>query len=732
MMSLPALGDRMITQTNTRRRPARRPGAAALALLLLAMAGPGQAATLEDIDYAALPGNAVQITFNLDEPVEAPRTFNTDNPARIALDFVGVRNALAERSVEIGEGVVESVSTAEAGGRTRAVLRLSQLTPFDVQVQGSQVFVTVAAAGGDAPEPGAARAASAGGSTDAEATRSRGGQDGGAQDVRRIEGIDFRRGEDDSARIIVELSDETTPVDVNREGGRIVVDFLGASVPDRLERRLDVTDFATPAQFIETRARNGDTRIAIEAEGDYDQIAYQADDTFTVELQPISEAEQERRAREEPEYTGERLSLNFQDIEVRSVLQLIADFTGLNIVVSDSVSGNITLRLQNVPWDQALDIILRTKGLDKRTNGNVMLVAPAEEIAARERQELESREQLRALEPLRSEFIEINYAKAGDLAELIRGFGGDGEDEDDQGLLSGRGSISIDQRTNTLIVRDTDQNLSDIRRLVNRLDIPVRQVLIESRLVIASDDFSDELGVRFGYSRDTEVGNKDLVFGGTRQGAFNFGDTTGFEVPADEGTEGLLVDLPAGNAAGSAGLAIGKVGSYLLQLELSAMESENRGEIISSPRVVTSNQSEAEIRQGVEIPFEEATSSGATSIEFRDAVLGLRVTPQITPDDRVLLDLQVNQDSRGEDTPAGPAINTQSVRTQVLVDNGETVVLGGVFERTQNEGVERIPFFGELPLIGWLFRNRTSLDENSELLVFVTPQILDEQLSLRN
>ncbi|PWG64817.1 type IV pilus secretin PilQ [Spiribacter halobius] len=700
--------------------------AAALALLLLLIAGSAGAATLQDVDYSALPGNAVQITFNLDEPVEAPRTFNTENPARIALDFVGVRNGLAERSVDIGEGVVEGLSTAEAGGRTRAVLRLSRLVPFDVKVQGNQVFVTVAATAGDsAPAASAQPVANGNGEAGAAADADDGG--------RRINGVDFRRGGDGSARIIVELSDETTPVDVNREGGRIVVDFLGASVPDRLQRRLDVTDFATPARFVETRQRNGDTRVAIDAEGEYDQIAYQADNTFTIELQPITEAEQERRAREEPEYTGERLSLNFQDIEVRSVLQLIADFTGLNIVVSDSVSGNITLRLQNVPWDQALDIILQTKGLDKRTNGNVMLVAPAEEIAARERQELESREQLRALTPLRSEFIEINYAKAADLAELIRGIGGDGgEDGGDEGLLSERGSISIDERTNTLIVRDTDRNLADIRRLVTRLDIPVRQVLIESRLVIASDDFSDELGVRFGYSRNGSIDGDSAVFGGTRPGAFNYGGTTGFEVPADEGTEGLLVDLPASNAAGSAGLAIGRVGSYLLQLELSAMESENRGEIISSPRVVTANQREAEIKQGVEIPFQEATSSGATSIEFREAVLGLVVTPQITPDDRVLLDLQVNQDSRGEDTPSGPAINTQSVRTQVLVDNGETVVLGGVFERTQTEGVERIPFFGELPLVGWMFRNRVSLDENSELLVFVTPRILDEQLGLNN
>ncbi|UEX78330.1 type IV pilus secretin PilQ family protein [Sediminicurvatus halobius] len=715
-----------MTRNHNGRRRMCRFHAAALALLLLLIAGSAGAATLQDVDYSALPGNAVQITFNLDEPVEAPRTFNTENPARIALDFVGVRNGLAERSVDIGEGVVEGLSTAEAGGRTRAVLRLSRLVPFDVKVQGNQVFVTVAATAGDsAPAASAQPVANGNGEAGAAADADDGG--------RRINGVDFRRGGDGSARIIVELSDETTPVDVNREGGRIVVDFLGASVPDRLQRRLDVTDFATPARFVETRQRNGDTRVAIDAEGEYDQIAYQADNTFTIELQPITEAEQERRAREEPEYTGERLSLNFQDIEVRSVLQLIADFTGLNIVVSDSVSGNITLRLQNVPWDQALDIILQTKGLDKRTNGNVMLVAPAEEIAARERQELESREQLRALTPLRSEFIEINYAKAADLAELIRGIGGDGgEDGGDEGLLSERGSISIDERTNTLIVRDTDRNLADIRRLVTRLDIPVRQVLIESRLVIASDDFSDELGVRFGYSRNGSIDGDSAVFGGTRPGAFNYGGTTGFEVPADEGTEGLLVDLPASNAAGSAGLAIGRVGSYLLQLELSAMESENRGEIISSPRVVTANQREAEIKQGVEIPFQEATSSGATSIEFREAVLGLVVTPQITPDDRVLLDLQVNQDSRGEDTPSGPAINTQSVRTQVLVDNGETVVLGGVFERTQTEGVERIPFFGELPLVGWMFRNRVSLDENSELLVFVTPRILDEQLGLNN
>jgi len=411
------------------------------------------------------------------------------------------------------------------------------------------------------------------------------------------------------------------------------------------------------------------------------------------------------------------------------VLQLIADFTGLNIVVSDTVNGNITLRLQDVPWDQALDIILKTKGLDLRKQGNVMLVAPAAEIAARERLELENQKQAQELAPLHSEFIQVNYAKASELAALLK--------NDKASLLSERGNVKIDPRTNTLIVQDTAHNLGQIRNLIQRLDIAVRQVLIESRIVIATDDFSRDLGVRFG-AAGTKVYNNGRDFttiGGSNSGYVDFGPGNVGFMPGGGDEAGLIVDLPVANPAGAISLAVGRIGSHLLQLELSAMETEGKGSIISSPRVITANQKAATIEQGVEIPYQEASSSGATSVSFKKAVLGLTVTPQITPDDRVLLDLQVNKDSRGANIGlAGggsiPSINTQSVSTQVLVDNGETVVLGGVYEQTATEGVTRVPLLGDLPLLGYLFRSKTKIDNRSELLIFVTPKILKESLSV--
>lgn len=690
-----------------------------LAPVLLLIVGGAQGAqaaenVLRHLDYSTLPGNRVEITLTLDKPVTQPESFKTSNPARIALDFMGARSALPQRSVDIGIGAINSVTTAEAGNRTRVVVELSQMVPYMTQVDGNEFHIML-------QQP----TAMVGAAQSAAASRTDRAVDAGD---RKITKIDFQGGPGGAGKIVVNLSDPSTAVDVRQESGKVVAEFMRTKVPARLQRRLDVTDFATPVQTIATTQRGDTARITITPSGTYDQIAYQADDTFTIEIKPISTAEKKERKKKAFEYTGERLSLNFQDIAVRSVLQLIADFTGTNLVVSDSVTGNITLRLQNVPWDQALDIILKTKGLGKRQRGNVMLVAPAAEIAAREKLELQSKQQIQQLAPLHSEFLQVNYAKAQDLAQLILGGGQKG-----RSLLSERGTVNVDERTNTLIVRDTEQNLDDIRRLVSKLDIPVRQVLIESRVVIANDDFSNELGVRFGYSRDQ--GNlagdgQGALVGGKLPGDVNFGQNTGFEVPAGSGNEGLLVDLPVTNAAGAVGLAVGKIGSYLLQLELSAMESENRGDVISSPRVITTNQKEAYIKQGVQIPFQRATSSGATSVQFKEAVLGLTVTPQITPDDRILLDLQVTKDSRGEETNAGPAINTQAVGTQVLVSNGETVVLGGVYERTKNRTVNRVPFFGELPMVGWLFRNTVRVNNNSELLIFVTPKILKENMAL--
>ncbi|MDN3516896.1 type IV pilus secretin PilQ [Aquisalimonas lutea] len=673
---------------------------------------------LRDISYSTLPGNRVQISMELEEAPEGPSSFTIDNPARITFDFAGTRNRLAERNVHIGVGVVEGVSIAEASGRTRVVLNLSEMTDYETELDGSTFHVFL----GGRPDQAASTGRTGGSPT-------RVGGDGApdqAPDGSALEEIDFQRGPDGSGRVIVQMNDSGIPVDLQRSGRRIEAIFRDTDVPEELQRRLNVVDFATPVHTIETRQDGNHTRMQIQPveDADYEYMGYQTGNQFTVEFRPVTEEERER---EEPEYTGERLSLSFQDIEVRSVLQLIADFTGMNIVVSDSVTGNITLRLQNVPWDQALDIILRTKGLDKRVNGNVMLVAPAEQIAQREQQQLEAEQQLEQMAPLRTEFFEINYATAGELAGLIR--------SEETSMLSERGQVSIDERTNTLIVRDTDENLSSVRSLVNRLDVPVRQVLIESRIVIANDDFSRDLGVRFGASVNGEVGSDGYLIGGTRDGRFQYQNqagntgTTGYEVPEGSGREGLMVDLPVEGAAGSVGLAVGRIGDRLLQLELSAMETEGRGEIVSSPRVITSNQKTASIRQGVEIPYQEATSSGATNVSFQEALLALDVTPQITPDDRIIMDLEVSQDTVGEVFNGVPSIDTQSVTTQVLVDNGETVVLGGIYEREQREQESRIPFFGSLPGIGWLFRNRESVDENSELLIFVTPRILQESLT---
>jgi type IV pilus assembly protein PilQ len=540
---------------------------------------------------------------------------------------------------------------------------------------------------------------------------------GGSTDT--ITNIDFRRGEDGQGRVIVNLSDPSIPVDMQQQGGKVIVDFYRARLPEELERRLDVLDFATPVKTIDTYTRGNNVHMVITPMGDYDYLAYQSNNQFTIEVKALTKEQVEASKKDELGYSGERLSLNFQDIEVRSVLQLIADFTGINVVVSDTVRGSLTLRLKNVPWDQALDIILKTKGLAMRQSGNVMLVAPSEEIAAREKLELESQKQIEELEPLYSEFIQVNYAKATDLASLLK--------STDTTLMSDRGMVTTDERTNTLLVQDTASKLVEIRQLVATLDIPVRQVLIESRIVIASNDFSRDLGVKFGWSKQTTFNNGENIVaaGGT------LNSITGNNI-IDPGfsPDGLLVDLPVIGATSSIGLAVGKIGSYMLNLELTAMEAEGQGEVISSPRVLTSNQKTAFIQSGVEIPYQEATSSGATSVSFKDAVLELRVTPQITPDDRIIMDLNVKKDSVGEVYLGVPSIDTNEVSTQVLVDNGETLVLGGIYEQEKIKEIDRVPFFGELPLVDWMFKKTSITDDKAELLIFVTPKIVKEDLNI--
>jgi type IV pilus assembly protein PilQ len=555
--------------------------------------------------------------------------------------------------------------------------------------------------------------------------------------VDALSNIDFRRGEKGEGRVVVALSNPSTSVDIREEGGQIIVDFANTTLPEKLERRLDVTDFATPVRTVDTTTKGNNVRMVITPAGDYEHLAYQSGNVFTIEVKPLTKQEQETIKKAKLSYTGEKLSLNFQDIEVRSVLQLIADFTGLNIVTSDSVQGNLTLRLKDVPWDQALDIILQSKGLTMRQTGNVLQIAPTEEVAAREKIELESQKQVAELAPLRSELVRINYAKAGDLAALLKA--------KENSLLSARGNVTIDDRTNTLLIQDTTDKLAEIRQLISVLDIAQRQVQIESRIVVANNDFSKNLGVRFGATDAEDIDDGIISVGGSansndsilNDAADNLASTgSPFPVGIPSLGDRLNVNLPIASAnAGRIALGILSSG-FLLDLELSALQAEGRGEVISNPRVITSNQKEALIEQGTEIPFLEASSSGAATVSFKKAVLSLKVTPQITPDDRIIMDLTVTQDTVGQTIllagSAVPAIDTREVDTQVLVNNGETVVLGGVYEaETRNES-DRVPFFGDLPYVGALFRQTRKTDNKSELLIFVTPKIVNDTLSLGN
>ena len=664
--------------------------------------------TLQGITYSTLPGDRIQLRLRLSESVPQPLSFAIDNPARVAMDFPGVSLDLEKRTQTIGIGMARSVTAVEAGGRTRVVLNLIKLVPYQLTTRGSDILVTL-----DSAE--AAGTAAFGPMAGAQGTPA---------DRAQLDEVDFRRGAAGEARIIVTLSDPSIAVDTREEGDKVIVEFLKTRLPERLERKLDVTDFATPVSTVDTFPRGDNVRMEIAVSGLAEHIAYQSDNLLTVDVKPISKQEQEALKKEKFGYTGQKLSLNFQNIEVRAVLQLIADFTGLNLVASDTVSGSLTLRLKNVPWDQALDIILKTKGLAMRQTGNVVLVAPSEEIAAREKLELEAQKQITELAPLQTEFVQINYARAGELAALIKA--------EENSLLSERGNVTVDERTNTLLLRDTSDNIAQVRSLVSNLDVPVRQVLIESRIVIADDTFTKDLGVQFGVSRADTLDNSGHFFalGGGLPGDTVFGDPAVITAFGTDDNENFIVDLPLGGPAAALKFAIGRLGSSLLQLELQALQAEGRGEVLSNPRVITSNQQEALIEQGTEIPFQEATSSGATSTAFKKAVLSLRVTPQITPDDRIILDLSVTNDSVGQVFGGIPSIDTRELKTQVLVDNGETVVLGGIYQQTVRSDVTKVPVLGDIPYLGRLFRRVQDQDDKNELLIFVTPKIVKESLTL--
>ncbi len=678
---------------------------------------------LENITAQALPGNKVEVSLVLSGPAPEPLAFTIDQPARIALDLADTTLGLESRRTDVGIGVLDTVLAAQAGGRTRVVLNLDDLVGYQTRVAGNTVIVTL-----ESPV-----------ATNADVTQFAASVSGAAptpKGARAIESIDFRRTEAGGGRVIITMSDDGIPVDVRQEGGQVVVNFEGTALPDSLLKRYDVLDFATPVSSIDSVRVDNDARLVIAARGAYEELAYQTDRVFTVEIQPVAAKEGPASATiysGDKEYSGERLTLNFQDIDSRAVLQLLADISGRNIVVSDTVEGNVTLRLQNVPWDQAMDIVLATKGLDMRENGNVIIVAPADEIAAREKADLESRQEIRELEPLFSEFVQVNYAKASDLAELL-GESGKGA------IMSERGSVAIDERTNTLLVKDTANNIADIRRLVATLDVPVRQVLIESRIVVVNDDFSRDLGVRWGFTGVDSNGSNGLVaVSGTGAGTDSYVQAgldniaNGDPVLPINGVPNLSdrynVRLPIANPAGSFAMAV-LDDDYLIDLEITAAQAEGNTEVISSPRVITANQKEAKIVQGVEIPYQESSSSGATSTQFKEALLSLTVTPQITPDDRIIMDLIVSKDSVGEiivtENGAQPSIDTREVITQVLVENGQTVVLGGIYETESGEFETKVPFLGDIPVLGNLFKSTRRISNKSELLVFVTPKILKE------
>jgi len=685
---------------------------------------------LESVEVTPLAAQQLQVTMHLSAPAPQPLSFTIDNPARISFDLPNTELALPSRRIDVHTSGLDSILAAEAKDRARLVMNLDKLVPYDTRVDGNNIVVTLGA-----QNPGGATvAASSGGTSGAPA---RLGASAANSGVRELRSIDFRRGADGAGRVIVKLSDPHTHINLHQVGSQIVVDFTDADLPAPLMRRYDATDFGTPVTgFDVTRVGNG-ARIAINASGDYEQLAYQSDDQYVIEVQPKRKAITAQE--EKPVYTGERLTLNFQEIETRAVLQLLADASGQNIVVSDSVNGNVTLRLQNVPWDQALDIVLRTKGLDKRRQDNVIIVAPQDELAAREKADLAARKDLQELAPLRSEYVQVNYAKAAEIAALIKTQNGS--------LLSARGSVAVDERTNTLLLQDTGDRLNDIRRLVATLDIPVRQVLIESRIVVVNDDFERDLGARVGLTTVNANGNGIITTSGTAQStdlitstASTNAATKGSPYPVSypSGLTGAPqrynVNLPVTSPAGS--FALGILGSnYLVDLELSAAQAETRAAVVSSPRVITANQKEATVEQGVEIPYQQSASSGATTIAFKKAVLSLKVTPQITPDNRVILDLDVKQDSIGSNVVQSggvnvPAINTQEITTQVLVNDGQTVVLGGILKTTSSDISNKVPYLGDIPVLGNLFKNTTKKDDKDELLIFVTPKIVREGLNV--
>lgn len=685
-----------------------------------------QARSLKSIKTVSLSGGAVEVELTLDQAAPKPLSFSVDQPAMIVLDLPGTAADLAQNQQMVNLGDLTSVQVAAASGRTRVVLNLDTMTPYKTRVEGKQVYVTLG---------GSEVAKSAGGNeekTFGPKSGSSAAPQGPATD-NAITGVHFHRTQDGGGRVEIGLPGSGISGNVTQVGDRVTVIFPGATVPKKLQERLGVSDFATPVSTITTRNTSKGAEVVIKGSGNFNQMAFQANDTFAVELKPVKLAEQQ--ASGQKQYKGKKLTLNFQNIPVRSVLQILADFTGKNIVVSGDVGGNITLRLHDVPWDEALDIILKTQGLAMHQSNDVIMVAPAAVFAKQEQNQLKAQQNIEDLVPLSTAYIQVNYAKAADLAGLIK--------SQKTSLLSGRGSITTDPRTNTLIVQDTNSHIDQIRKLVHVLDIPVKQVLIESRIVIATNDFQRSLGARFGITGVQVGANSTVVTTGDLNGAQQMlnGQTGGSPGPYPTPSninDMLNVNLPASpaQAGGSVGqLAVAILNhDFQVDLELSALQAEGKGEVVSSPHVITANQQKAHIEQGVEIPYQNASSSGATTVQFKKAVLSLDVTPQITPDNRVLMNIEVHKDSVGQTVSTAnggsvPSIDTRQVNTHVLVDNGDTVVLGGIYETTLSHSVSKVPLLGDIPLLGFLFRQQSETNNKDELLIFVTPKILAQSLT---
>src|SRR5688572_25943230 len=681
--------------------------------LLLACANAvayGQANSIEAIDVSPSTGGRVLVKVTLKQaPVSPPAGFSVSNPPRIAFDFMNTANALGRNAQDVNEGDLRSLNVVQAGDRTRLVLNLGRAIGYDTQIDGRSLLITL---------QGAAAAAGPSGVTTHFAEPRPGDPRHALRD------IDFRRGTTGEGRVVVDLSDSAVGIDLRLQGRTIVIDFLNTTLPQNLRRRLDVTDFGTAVQTIDAFAQGSNTRVVIEPRGTWEHTAYQTDTRFIVEVKP--QAEDAGRIARGGGYTGEKLSLNFQNVEVRAVLQVIADFTGLNIITSDTVGGSLTLRLKDVPWDQALDIILQSKGLDMRKTGNVVWIAPRDELATREKLALEAQAQINDLEPTRTESFQLNYQKGADFQRLLS--------DPNQRILSKRGSAVVDARTNTIFVQDTPSRLEEVRKLLRKVDVPVRQVMIESRIVEASDLFSRALGVRLGYRE--EGGGRGVLGTDPR---LTLGGALGSVAP-NAGLDGtvpafnpanLNVNLPAAGGSVFSMILFNSSRTRFVDLELSALQADNKGKIVSSPRVITSDQVEATIEQGTEIPYQSATSSGATSVSFKKATLSLRVKPQITPDDNVIMNLRINKDSVSGLAVSPPAVDTKQIVTEVLVENGGTVVIGGIYEQTELSGTNKVPVLGDLPYIGFLFKQTIKRDDRRELLIFITPRIIKEGLTLR-